>query len=626
MKLMLLDALASSAALYLAFLIRFDFLIPTTFIEIFYDWVPWFAFLQITLFYFAGLYARIWRYTSLFDLYAILLSVTAVSSVSVILVLITSGSDGYPRSVLLMYYILNALATVAIRLSVRVYFTHYHEESPLKSPRLKKVLLLIGAGKTGEKIAREIMTTSRHQYSIAGFVDDNLEKHGALLHGKKIFCKIRELPNLKVHYDEILITAPSATGDQMRRIVEICKQTGKRYKTVPAINEIIDGEISMAVVRDVSYSDLLGREEVKLDMNSIENILKGKRVLITGAGGSIGSELVKQCLSFNPAEIICLDTSEESIYKLEQSFSKIQSKTILKTVLASVNVKNECDKVFSENRPHVVFHAAAYKHVPIQELHPWTAVNTNLGGTLNIVELSDKYLVDKFVLVSTDKAVNPVNVMGATKRAAEKIIQSYNANSKTTFMAVRFGNVLGSSGSAIPTFQKQINEGGPLTITHPEMTRYFMSIQEASQLILQCGALGRDGEIFLLEMGKPIRIVQMAKDLIRLSGLEPDVDIPIVFTGLRPGEKLYEELQLLNEQKVSTSHRKIMILKDKKSHMPWAILKPGIKELLISAKNLDSEKIQMLLDQIIPTYRPRNFGPHKEGVDTLSRVINKAEA
>ena len=484
--------------------------------------------------------------------------------ISTFFVLIYTGFNGYPRYVLLIYYILNALFTVAVRLSVRVYFTHYHEESPLKNPHSKKVLLLIGAGKTGEKIAREIMTTSRHQYSIAGFVDDNVEKHGALLHGKKIFCSIRDLPNLNIQYDELLITAPTASGDQIRRIVDICKQTGKIYKTVPGINEIIDGEISMDVVRDVSYSDLLGREEVKLDMNSIENILKDKRVLITGSGGSIGSELVRQCLSFDPVEIICLDTNEESIYKLEQFFSKIQSKTILKTVLASVNVKNECDKVFSENRPHVVFHAAAYKHVPIQELHPWTAVNTNLGGTLNIVELSDKYLVDKFVLVSTDKAVNPVNVMGATKRAAEKIIQSYNANSKTTFMAVRFGNVLGSSGSAIPTFQKQINEGGPLTITHPEMTRYFMSIQEASQLILQCGALGRDGEIFLLEMGKPIRIVQMAKDLIRLSGLEPDVDIPIVYTGLRPGEKLYEELQLLNEQKVSTSHRKIMILKDKK--------------------------------------------------------------
>ncbi len=623
---MSLDALASIAALYLAFLIRFDFSIQPTFLEIFFDWVLWFTFFQIFIFYFAGLYSRIWRYTSLFDLYAILFSVTLVAVISVIFVFIHSGPSGYPRSVLLIYYILNALATVSIRLCVRIYFTHYHEESPLKSPQPKKVLLLIGAGKTGEKIAREIMTTSRHQYSIAGFIDDNVEKHGALLHGKKIFCSIGDLPNLKIQYDELLITAPTASGDQIRRIVDICKQTGKRYKTVPAINEIIDGEISMDAVRDVSYSDLLGREEVKLDMNSIENILKDKRVLITGAGGSIGSELLRQCLFFDPVEIICLDTSEESIYKLEQSFSKIQSKTILKTVLASVNVKNECDKVFYENRPHIVFHAAAYKHVPIQELHPWTAVNTNLGGTLNIVELSDKYLVEKFVLVSTDKAVNPVNVMGATKRAAEKIIQSYNANSKTTFMAVRFGNVLGSSGSAIPTFQKQINEGGPLTITHPEMTRYFMSIQEASQLILQCGALGRDGEIFLLEMGKPIRIVQMAKDLIRLSGLEPDIDIPIVFTGLRPGEKLYEELQLLNEKKVSTSHRKIMILEEKRNHMPWTILKPSIEELILSAKNLDTEKIQILLDQIIPTYRPRNFGSRKEGIDSIPRVINKAEA
>ena len=626
MKLMLLDAIASITTLYFAFLIRFDFYLPDEYQFIFFNWAPWFALLQISVFHFAGLYARIWRYTSLFDLYAILFSVTSASAISVIFVFIYSGSEGYPRSVLLMYYILNALVTVATRLTVRVYYTHYHEESTLKNPRSKKTLLLIGAGKTGEKIAREIMTTSRHQYSLAGFIDDNVRKHGALLHGKKIFCSIRELPNLKIRYDEILITAPTATGDQIRRIVEICKQTGKRYKTVPGINEIIDGEISMDAIRDVSYSDLLGREEVKLDMNSIENILKGKRVLITGAGGSIGSELVRQCLSFNPAEIICLDTNEESIYKLEQSFLKTQSKTILKTVLASVNVRNECDKVFSENRPHIVFHAAAYKHVPIQELHPWTAVNTNLGGTLNIVDLSDKYLVDKFVLVSTDKAVNPVNVMGATKRAAEKLIQSYNDNSKTTFMAVRFGNVLGSSGSAIPTFQKQINEGGPITITHPEMTRYFMSIQEASQLILQCAALGRDGEIFLLEMGQPIRIVQMAKDLIRLSGFEPDVDIPIVFTGLRPGEKLYEELQLLNEKKVSTSHRKIMILKDKKLHMPWSILKPSIEELIQSAIDLNSEKIQILLRRILPTYRPRTFGSHQEEIDNVTRVINKAQA
>lgn len=626
LKLIALDALASISTLYIAFLIRFDFSIPYNFLLVFFDWVPWFMLLQITVFYFADLYARIWRYTSLFDLYAILSSVTIVSSLSVIFVFIFFGSSGYPRSVLLMYFILNTLATVSIRLIVRVYYTHYHQDSILKNPHPKKILLLIGAGKTGEKIAREIMTTSRHQYSIAGFVDDNVGKHGALLHGKKIFCSIGDLPNLKINYDELLITAPTASGDQIRRIVDICKKTGKRYKTVPAINEIIDGEISMAAVRDVSYADLLGREEVKLDMNSIEGILRGRRVLITGAGGSIGSELVKQCLSFNPSEIICLDTNEESIYKLDQSFIKLQSKTILKTVLASVNVRNECEKVFSENRPHVVFHAAAYKHVPIQEIHPWTAVNTNIGGTLNVVELSDKYKVDTFVLVSTDKAVNPVNVMGATKRAAEKLIQSYNAKSNTTFIAVRFGNVLGSSGSAIPTFQKQINQGGPLTITHPEMTRYFMSIQEASQLIIQCGALGRDGEIFLLEMGKPIRIVQMAKDLIRLSGYEPDVDIPIVFTGLRPGEKLYEELQLLNEQKVRTSHKKIMILKDKNPHIPWLVFKKKIDELLVSAKEIDGPKIQMLLGHILPTYNPRSFRPNlKDHDNILSRSI-KAEA
>ena len=491
---------------------------------------------------------------------------------------------------------------------VRVYFSHYDTSSNRRSTLTsKKTLLLIGAGKTGEKIAREIRSTARDQYNIAGFIDDNQDKHGALIHGKKILGSVSDLPSIKIHYDELLITSPSASGDQMRNIVEKCKQTGKRYKTVPGIAELIDGEVTLDVVRDVSYSDLLGREEIKLDMNSIETMLKGKRVLISGAGGSIGSELVKQCIAFEPAEIICLDTNEEKIYNLEQKIGKGNSKTIIKMVLASINKKNECEKVFIENQPNIVFHAAAYKHVPIQELHPWKAVNTNLGGTMNLVLLSDKYNVSKFVLVSTDKAVNPVNVMGATKRAAEKLIQSFNPFTKTTLIAVRFGNVLGSSGSAIPTFQKQINKGGPITITHPEMTRYFMSILEASQLILQCGAFGKDGQIFLLEMGKPIKITQMAKDLIRLSGFEPEVDIPIVFTGLRPGEKLYEELQLRNEKKVSTGHRKIMILKEELAPIPWKILKPNILNLLNAAAQLDSEKIQNILRHLLPNYSPRAF-------------------
>ena len=606
------DFLIVSLCLYISFLIRFEFEIPKNFFVVFVAWFPAFTIIQLVVFSFSGLYNRIWKYTSLFDLYAILVSVATSCGLSTIYVLFAMGAEGYPRSVLILYFIFNTLASSAIRLSVRIYYSHYSNNVFSKNSPPKKSLLLIGAGKTGEKIAREIITPSNSQYSIIGFVDDNKEKHGALLHGKKIFGSVNDLPNINIKYDELLITAPSATGDQMRQIIKICKQTGKRYKTVPGIAELIDREVTLDAVRDVSYVDLLGREEVKLDMRSIENMIYGKRVLITGAGGSIGSELVRQCLNFKPAEIVCLDISEEKIYNLELSIERNNTQTIIKTVLASVNERLELNKVFLENRPHIVFHAAAYKHVPIQELHPWAAVKTNVKGTKNLVELSDHYLVEKFVLVSTDKAVNPVNVMGATKRVAEKLIQSFNAESETCYMSVRFGNVLGSSGSAIPTFQKQINSGGPITITHPEMTRYFMSIQEACQLILQCGAFGKDGEIFLLEMGKSIKIVQMAKDLIRLSGFEPEVDIPIVFTGLRPGEKLYEELQLNNEKKVLTNHKKIMILKDNEGFAPWPELNQSIILLINSAKNLKSEEIQAYLQRMLPTYKARNLKPISE--------------
>ncbi len=624
-KLIGLDVFASIFALYLSFLIRFEFQIPDNFIVTLLQWVPWFCIIQSIIFYFSGLYARIWRYTSLFDLYAILSAVVISCGLSLIYVLVANGSSGYPRSVLLLYYFFNTIIVIGIRLSVRVFYSHYNQTTvPSNKNKIKK-LLLIGAGKTGEKIAREILTSASNLYKISGFIDDDKEKQGGMLHGQKIYCGLDNILSLKIDYDEVLITAPSATGNEMRKIVEICKQTGKRYKTVPAINELIDGEISLDVIRDVSYNDLLGRQEIKLDINSIDNMLQGKRVLITGAGGSIGSELVRQCLYFEPAEIICLDINEEKIYNLQQSYDNKKSATVIKTVLASVNQKIECEKVFLDNRPQIVFHAAAYKHVPIQELHPWSAVKTNIGGTLNMVELSNAYFVNKFVLVSTDKAVNPVNIMGATKRATEKLIQSYNSTSNTTFMAVRFGNVLGSSGSAIPTFQKQINQGGPITVTHPEMTRYFMSLQEASQLIIQCGSFGKDGEIFLLEMGKPIKIVQMVEDLIRLSGLEPEIDIPIVFTGLRPGEKLYEELQMLNEKKVNTSHKKIMILKESKSPLDWKVFKSSILTLLDKANKLDIDEIQKLLRQILPTYSPRTVDYFNKESDEL-RYIIKGEA
>ena len=623
LKLILIDTGVAALALYLAFLIRFEFAVPSQFTIIYIKWIPFFAICQLVVFYFSGLHTRIWRYTSLFDLYAILRAVLGSCGLAFASVYFLMGQSGYPRSVLVLYFIFNSLLVISIRLGVRVYYSHYHKGSVAKFTKPKKSIILIGAGKTGEKIAKEMLTTSRHQYHIVGFVDDNSQKHGALLHGRKVLGNVLTLLNLEIPYDEIIITAPSATGDQMRKIVKICKQTGKKYKTVPGIGELIDGEVTLDRIRDVNYSDLLGREEVSLDEYSISKLLKGKRVLITGAGGSIGSELVKQCIYFKPSEIICLDNVEEKIYSIEEFYRTKNSKTIIKPVLASVTQKDQCEKIFSENRPQIVIHAAAYKHVPIMELYPWAAISTNLEGTYNIAKLSDVFEVDKFVLVSTDKAVNPVNIMGASKRAAEKLIQSFNLKSKTTFMAVRFGNVLGSSGSAIPTFQRQINNGGPITITHPEMTRYFMSIQEASQLILQCGALGKDGEIFLLEMGKPIKITQMARDLIRLSGLEPDIDIPIVYTGLRPGEKLYEELQMFNEKKVMTKHKKNND-PQRKEQPVWHIFKIALENVIRAAKSLDKSAIQFQLKQLLPTYQPTDLYEQSRDQSGYSSIKGEA--
>ena len=604
--LMLIDTSAIALSFFGAFLLRFDFNIPSEFLSLLISWLPVFIGIQLIFFNISGFYNVIWRFTSVWEMLNIIKSVTISSLTGIVFLGLIQGWAGYPRSVILIFYILNVLTICSSRIAVRLYFSHFHHSSAGRTIH-KKRIILIGAGKTGEKIIREIIGTPSSPFTVMGFVDDDISIQGASLHGFKVLGTVKDLPNLTIKYDEILITSPSATGDQMRKIVKVSKSTGKPFKTVPSLIELIDKDMSLANIRNVSYSDLLGRKEVKLDMNSIKEMLNGKRVLITGAGGSIGSELVTQCLTFSPSEIICYDNNEEKIFDISVRANKHETPTIIKPVLGSVLNKNELAKVFNETKPQIILHAAAYKHVPIQEDHPWNAVNTNVQGTLNMVEMADKNNAEKFVLVSTDKAVNPVNVMGATKRIAEKIIQSINLSSKTQFMAVRFGNVLGSSGSAIPTFQKQINEGGPVTITHPEMTRFFMSIQEASQLILQSAAIGRDGEIFLLEMGKSVKIDQMARDLIRLSGLEPEEDIPIVYTGLRPGEKLYEELQTQDENLIVTDHKKIMILKGENHKVSWEEFKVMVQECINIAQTLDIDKIQLSLKNLVPYYQPRPF-------------------
>ncbi len=609
----LLDAILLSASFFAAFFLRFDFAIPTDYYPYFITWLPIIVGVQLLIFKISGFYNVIWRFTSLWEL----LNIVKVISISYALIIIgfwfTSGFVGFPRSILLLSYFLSVAHISLSRVFVRVYFSHVLGMGKRVSEINKKKLLLVGAGRTGDKITREVMNTIQSPYQIVGFVDDEPNKKEATLHGIKVLGRIAELAHYSHIFDEILITAPTATGDQMRRIVKACKSSGKPFKTIPGFTELIDKDISISMMRDVSYADLLGREEVQLDKMGIEQMLTRKRILISGAGGSIGSELVRQCLTFSPSELICVDNCEENIFSITAETEKLNSNVLIKSILGDVTDVHHLEKIMNDNRPHIVLHAAAYKHVPIQELHPWAAVRTNIGGTCNMAKMSDKYGVEKFVLVSTDKAVNPANVMGATKGIAEKCIQSINKESKTGFLAVRFGNVLGSSGSAIPTFQKQINEGGPVTITHPEMSRYFMSIPEASQLILQAAAIGDDGKIFLLEMGKPIKIVQIARDLIRLSGLEPEQDIPIVYTGLRPGEKLYEELQTSEENVIHTSHKKIMILKDGNHNLEWVAFRASIKSLLTIADTMNIDDIQQYLKQLLPSYMPKKYAsvqPH----------------
>ena len=603
------DALAIMASICLAYISRFDFHFTKETLLILGQYLLWTYPVKITVFYFFGLYKGMYRYTSIWDLLnvakATILSFLVINSIFVSIAALRM----LPPSVLFLDFVFTSSSVALVRVAIRLYYSQSITPNKTKFAANNIKLLLVGAGDTGEKIARDILSNANNEFNIVGFLDDNVEKIGSSIHGIPVIDRIATLNNLSIDYDEILITAPGASGDNLRRIIDICKLSGKTFKTVPSLNEMINKNVSVQSIRKVSYLDLLGRDEVQLDVNAIENFIKGKRILISGAGGSIGSELVRQCLEFHPGSLILLDNSEQNLFNIEQEVSFYETKTIIRSVLANVRDKNLLENTFQEYRPQVVIHAAAYKHVPMQELHPWSAVSTNILGTLHLVQLANRYNTEKFVLVSTDKAVHPVNIMGATKRLAEKVIQSVDIKeSKTEFIAVRFGNVIGSSGSVIPIFRKQIDRGGPVTITHPEMSRYFMSITEASQLILQAGSMNSNsGQIFLLDMGKPVRIKDMANDLIRLSGLEPEKDIPIIYTGLRPGEKLYEELVSKEEKAQATSNKKIMVLNNGSNNMPWNLMKREIQSLVDISLKFDTDQIKRKLQQLIPDYTPQDF-------------------
>jgi FlaA1/EpsC-like NDP-sugar epimerase len=504
-------------------------------------------------------------------------------------------------------------------LVIRLFFESYSRESKFEkarpsisaifSKRRKNArnLLIIGAGDCGEKIFREIHINATLPYRIVGFMDDNRNKIGRTIHGVPVLGMISEISAAidKVKADEALIAIPSATGEQMRSIVDYCKTADIPFKTVPGYGELINGRVSVKTIRDVAYRDLLGREVVKLDEEGIKAYIKDVSVLVTGAGGSIGSELCRQICRFNPGKIILYERAESPLFEIELELKRNFTDISIIAILGDIQDSSHLYKTLQSHRPKTVFHAAAYKHVPMLEMQPWKAFDNNIIGTSNLLKAIESVGIERFVFVSTDKAVRPTNVMGASKRVAEMLIQchDHHQENETKRAIVRFGNVVGSVGSVVPLFRKQIELGGPVTVTHPDVTRYFMTIPEACQLILQAGALCSDqAEVFVLDMGQPIKIAEMARDLIRLSGFEPDVDIKIDYIGLRPGEKLFEELITEGEGIVRTSHEKIMALRGDVCNLMH--LNAKIKKLMKLSAEQNTEKIKETLKEIVPDYQP----------------------
>jgi FlaA1/EpsC-like NDP-sugar epimerase len=560
-----------------------------------------------------------WRFTSVSDLLTIFRASVASTLFVVSGFLLLNRFEGFSRSVFIIDWCLTFIFVAGVRLLVRIYFENnvndnfwwinfYRYKSVLyrkKRPNQKN-LLIIGAGGAGEKIYREIRDNAALRYNVVGFLDDASSKQGKLIHGVPVLGKVADVNAIvdKTDAEEILIAIASASALEMRHIFNACESIKIPCKTIPGIGELINGKVTINSIRDVSYSDLLGREDVKLNENEIGSYIDSAPVIVTGAGGSIGSELSRQICRFQPKELILLERTESSLYAIEMELKRQFPFLNIVPVLADIQYPNQLKYVFEKYNPEIVFHAAAYKHVPMMELHAWKAVKNNIIGTQNLVEVSRKFSVKRFVLVSTDKAVRPTNVMGTTKRVAEMMVlnQMYERDCKTKFMAVRFGNVVGSAGSVLPLFKKQIEEGGPITVTHKDITRYFMTIPEAAQLILQAGAMGAGGEIFILDMGEPVRIDALARDFIRLSGFEPDVDIEIKYIGLRPGEKLYEELITEGEGIVPTEHRKIMVLKGQEKDL--VKLNGNIELLKRLAEDQSSYDIRAKLKEIVPEYNP----------------------
>lgn len=616
---LLTDCLLLVAAHFFAYFARFDGQLTPEVRHSILVVLPWLLAGKLLVFFWFDLYRGMWRYTGVVDFLNVLKANVVITLTVFAVLLLFNRFEGFSRSVFLLDSVFTFLFIsghrIAIRLAYQKFFVgRASQEATGQSSRRGKRLLIMGAGDAAEKVTREIIDNLSLPYRIEGFLDDDPLKTGKRIHGIPVLSTTFQLPEVlsEIEVDEILIAIPSASRDQMARIVESCRASGVPYKTVPGLGEIINDKVSIKAIRDVSYKDLLGRPAVRLELEKIGEILQGKVVLVSGAGGSIGSELCRQILKFAPQLLVLWDASEEKLYQLEMEILHEHGFTNYVAVLGRIQDREVLSSIFAHYRPEIVFHAAAYKHVPMIEKNPWEGIYNNVFATRRLIRASVEHGITRFILVSTDKAVRPTNVMGATKRMTERIMQAYChalttgiVVGQTRFMAVRFGNVLGSSGSVIPLFKRQIELGGPVTVTHPEITRYFMSIEEASQLILQAASMGRGGEIFILEMGTPVRIAQMARDLIRLCGKEPDTEIEIKYTGLRPGEKLFEELITEGEGIVPTGHEKIMVLRGDGCSL--LELEAPLARLKEYARQHDAVGIKRVLQEVVAEYTPKEI-------------------
>ncbi len=564
---LLADVAVLCAAFFLAYLFRFNFQIPETDLNNALNQLPFVVFVQFASLFIVGAYSIIWRYVSLEDIKSFL-KAAFISGVILILVRLLLAPERFIRwQVPLSIILMDTIFAFAGLLGLRVLRRFVYEVSEKrtfqigKRRKIRKSTLIIGAGRLGAATIKEVSGRADTELDVKGFIDDDRRKKGGSVGGVKVLGTTDDLARLtdELNINQVVLAIDQTNSKDIRRVLDICRAIPVKAQIVPSLNEIAHGRVSVTRIRDVQIEDLLGRAPVELDDKNLHEFLTAKIVMVTGAGGSIGAELVRQITDFNPKLLVLVERTEFALFQIERELVKNFPETKFVPLLADISDPARMREIFGEYKPEVVFHAAAHKHVPLMEINPTEAIKNNILATKLIGELAGEAGIKDFVLISTDKAVNPTSIMGASKRIAEIVLQDLNQIYATNYMAVRFGNVLGSTGSVIPIFREQIQEGKAITVTDPQMTRYFMTIPEASQLVLQAGALGAGGEIFILDMGEPVKILDLAEDMIRLSGLQPYEDIDIIFSGIRPGEKLFEELEITGENLLKTKHPKIFI-------------------------------------------------------------------